>query len=157
MVILIANIYYLELHHPLPTTPIRQKRTLCEFDTDIGTLTFTMNKRQRSTNYLHITNDKKSDYTLSLSFLPKKASQLHMFVISTLQQQLTNQSISCASKLVVNRVLPCDSKVFKIVKEGKLQEFRELLSNGMGAATLRDYDEYGSSLLFVSCPLLILI
>ena len=50
--------------------------------------------------------------------------------------------------LWVNNVVPADSPVFSVVKEGRLEEFMELLQDGR--ASLRDHDEYGASLLHVS-------
>jgi hypothetical protein len=49
---------------------------------------------------------------------------------------------------LVNNVLPAASPVFSIVRNGQLKEFQTLLREGK--ASLRDQDEFGASLLFVS-------
>ena len=57
---------------------------------------------------------------------------------------------SAIPHLLVYNVLPADSPVFSIVQGGRLREFQALLREGK--ASLRDQDEYGASLLFVSLP-----
>jgi hypothetical protein len=88
-----------------------------------------------------------TDYTISLVFLPDNQSH-HMLVASLTQRELFAGSVSSISRLQVNRVLPSDSPVFKLVKQGKLQDLLQMLQNG--EASLRDHDEHGASLLFVS-------
>ncbi len=55
---------------------------------------------------------------------------------------------SAIPHLLVYNVLPADSPVFSIVQGGRLREFQALLREGK--ASLRDQDEYGAPLLFVS-------
>ena len=61
-----------------------------------------------------------------------------------------NGVFSAIPHLLVYNVLPADSPVFSIVQDGQLREFQALLREGK--ASLRDQDEYGASLLFVSLP-----
>lgn len=51
-------------------------------------------------------------------------------------------------RLWLNILLSTDSWVFTVVKQGRMAEFQEMLR--LGKASLRDYDELGASLLFVS-------
>jgi len=71
-----------------------------------------------------------------------------MLVASTLLQEVMGFPIDCTSRLDINRIIPSESIVFHLVREGRLQELREMLQRG--EASLRDHDEYGASLLFVS-------
>ncbi|RGP66883.1 hypothetical protein FSPOR_6265 [Fusarium sporotrichioides] len=59
-----------------------------------------------------------------------------------------NSSVSSISRLQVNRILPSDSPVFRMVAQGELQGLLQMLQNG--EASLRDHDEDGASLLFYS-------
>jgi hypothetical protein len=56
--------------------------------------------------------------------------------------------IASVSSLALNPVLPMESKVFEVVGRGDLQQLRQMLQDG--EASLRDTDEDGWSLLFVS-------
>jgi hypothetical protein len=51
--------------------------------------------------------------------------------------------------LCVNNIIPNDSLVFEVVQNGELAKFQEMLMRG--EASLRDQDERGASLIFVSC------
>lgn len=48
----------------------------------------------------------------------------------------------------VKNVLPCDSRIFTVVREGRVVELQEMLRSGEDS--LRDHDEHGASLIFVS-------
>lgn len=56
--------------------------------------------------------------------------------------------ISSVSYLALNPVLPNEAKVFEVVERGDLQQLRQMLQDG--EASLRDTNENGWSLLFVS-------
>ena len=71
-----------------------------------------------------------------------------MLVASSLQREVFKGNVSSISSLTVNRVLPAVSRIFRLVEEGRIVEFQEMLREGQ--ASLRDHDEYGASLLFVS-------
>lgn len=60
------------------------------------------------------------------------------------------RSFKSISFLAVNPVLPKTSRVFQVVEKGDLQGLQEMLQKGK--ASLRDTDENGLSLLFVSKP-----
>ncbi|SCB65458.1 unnamed protein product [Fusarium graminearum] len=88
-----------------------------------------------------------TDYTMSLLFLPDKRSH-HMLMASLTQRELLAGSVSSISRLQVNRLLPLDSPVFRVVAQGNLQGLLQMLQNG--EASLRDHAENGASLLFYS-------
>ena len=71
-----------------------------------------------------------------------------MFRITSHQSYGHTSVVSSIPMLNVNRVLPASAPVFSIVQEGRLHEFKALLRDRK--ATIRDYDEYGASLLHVS-------
>lgn len=102
----------------------------------------TDNKNAITTVEGHLT-----DYTMSLLFLPDKRSH-HMLMASLTQRELLAGSVSSISRLQVNRLLPLDSPVFRVVAQGNLQGLLQMLQNG--EASLRDHAETGASLLFVS-------
>jgi hypothetical protein len=54
-------------------------------------------------------------------------------------------------RLFVSNVIPENSPVFKVVENGKLAKFQDMLARG--EASLRDQDEYGTPLLFVGIVL----
>lgn len=89
-----------------------------------------------------------TDYKMSLTFLPDGQQNRHMLKAILTQREIFAGSVSSISQLQVNRVLPSNSPVFKLVKKGKMRELCQLLQSG--EASLRDHDETGSSLLFVS-------
>jgi hypothetical protein len=91
-----------------------------------------------------------TDYVITISFLPDHSQKFHMLVASSLQREIFKGTVSSISSLAVNRVLPAGSRVFQLVEEGRMVEFQEMLRKGQ--ASVRDHDEYGASLLFVSDP-----
>jgi hypothetical protein len=71
-----------------------------------------------------------------------------MFSVSLSQGQLFDRSIQSIPRISVCRIVPNDSLVFTLVKEGSLKEFMTMLQEGK--ASLRDHDEQGMPLLHVS-------
>ncbi|KAL8354273.1 hypothetical protein RB601_003907 [Gaeumannomyces tritici] len=86
------------------------------------------------------------DCITKLTFLPHNSSEFKILVASTLQRHMPGGAILSISRLEVNRVLPASSEVFRVVKEGRLEDFKTMLYTG--SASIRDHDEYGASLLF---------
>lgn len=85
----------------------------------------------------------------SVTFLPKGGQGRPMFVASEhIFKALFSGKTSTFSYLAVNQIILSDSRVFQLVKEGQLHDLRVMLQDG--EATLRDHDEGGASLLFVS-------
>ncbi|KAF4445996.1 hypothetical protein F53441_10302 [Fusarium austroafricanum] len=131
-----------------------QERFHEEADVGVGTVSLVSRKRKRT---ILQGNDRSTaissqgiltDYKMSMSFLPNGEGNQHMLVASLIQREVVPGGVTSISRLQVNRVLPDDSPVFKLVKEGKLQDLLRMLQNG--EASLRDHDERGASLLFYS-------
>ena len=131
-----------------------QKHSYHCIDIGIGTLAITARRRTRSSGPASATDcdtfniRDTTELTMTVSFLPNDAGKFHMLVASTLQQEISRCSVYSISRLCVNRVLPADSYVFDVVREGQLDELKRMLREG--EASIRDHDEYGASLLFVS-------
>ncbi|KAM0421331.1 hypothetical protein ACHAPT_010861 [Fusarium lateritium] len=68
-----------------------------------------------------------------------------MFSVSVSQGQLFDRSIQSIPRISVCPIIPNGSPVFRLVQEGRLQDFRILLDEGK--ASLRDHDEQGMPLL----------
>ena len=94
-----------------------------------------------------------TDYSMSLTFLPKEKRAHHMLMATISKSEILAGHVSSISHLQVNRVLPSDSLVFQLVENGKIKELCQLFQSG--EASLRDHDENGSSLLFVSTAILL--
>jgi hypothetical protein len=70
-----------------------------------------------------------------------------MFSVSLSQGQLFDRSIQSIPRISICRIVPNDSLVFTLVKQGSLKEFMTMLQEGK--ASLRDHDEQGMPLLHV--------
>ncbi|OTA60082.1 ankyrin [Hypoxylon sp. EC38] len=118
----------------------------------IGTLALMFDHRKwspRADDSSHdATDETYSDYTITSTFFPDDPRRFHMLVASTFQHEIRRGAVSSISRLAVNRVLPIDSRVFEVVKDGDLHELQRMLQNG--EASLRDHDEHGASLLLYS-------
>ncbi len=105
-----------------------------------------------------------SDHSSAGDFAAKVIVQLatkrSRLVISVNRAQLVAGSFLSIPRLAVHNVVPTDSPIFELAKEGKIQDILELV--GSGRASLHDRDEMGRSLLHVSlarsrCLILFLI
>lgn len=87
----------------------------------------------------------------TVTFTPYGQKNPYTLIASeyTLKNWVTG-NFKSISFLAVNPVLPETSRVFQVVEKGDLQGLREMLQKG--EASLRDTDENGLSLLFVSKP-----
>lgn len=84
-----------------------------------------------------------------MTYIPRTNPEKYILVASEcVSRALYGEAMSSISYLAVNRILPMNSKVFQVVHSGQVQELRELFKSG--EASLRDHDENGGSLLFVS-------
>jgi hypothetical protein len=84
-----------------------------------------------------------------LIFFPSKGSaQGRMLAMSIHQRELMKELILTIPSISVNRVRPRNSQVFQLVADGNLNGLRKSLAQG--TASVRDHDEDGRSLLFVS-------
>ncbi|KAI0805511.1 ankyrin [Xylaria sp. FL0064] len=132
---------------------ITQKQTYAEIQvTDLGTLTLRVTKRtQASSTIVEDTRPhgaRYSDHAMVVTFMPYDPSKFNMIVASTLQRNFWGNAAPSISRLDVNRVLPRDAPVFEVIRQGRLEKFREMLQNG--EASLRDHDEFGANLLMYS-------
>ncbi|KAM0441175.1 hypothetical protein ACHAPT_000481 [Fusarium lateritium] len=137
-----------------PTRVIEQIQGFHEADIGVGRFSLRVQKRKRAIDTEdHDDNDTRAvkrchtDWNMTLAFLPDsdRGQNRHMLLASLTRQTNTMSSIS---RLQVNRVLPAESLVFKLVRQGNLRGLKEMLQDGR--ASLQDHDEYGASLLFYS-------
>ncbi|KAI1278884.1 ankyrin [Xylaria sp. FL0933] len=136
-----------------PFKTITQKQTYAKIQvTDLGTLTLRVTKRtQASSTIVEDTRQheaRDSDHAMVVTFMPYDPSKFNMIVASTLQRHFWGNAAPSISRLDVNRVLPRDAPVFEVIRQGRLEKFREILQNG--EASLRDHDEFGANLLMYS-------
>ncbi len=136
------------------------KTSTCELGA--GTLSVLSRTRSRKTQQLSqlgqldsqiLPQTEEEEVTTSISLVSGRSRARHaikVYIRQTHDDNSTSFSIPC---LFVYNVLPADSPVFRIVQQGQLSEFQALLQ--AGKASLRDQDECGASLLFVSVPLCI--
>jgi hypothetical protein len=130
---------------------VQQERKYKTIELGIGKLTLCYTKRMALTSSNHGGEDRfntSTDYTSMLTFVPSEPSKFHMLVASSLQGELSPGTLSPWSIISVKRVLHLNSRVFGVVYSGNLAELRRMLKDG--EASLRDHDQLGCSLLFVS-------
>jgi hypothetical protein len=132
-------------------TVISQKRFREDIDIGCGVLTIQTNKRRRlrkdvvSSEGSHAQQAQR-DVVASFLFRPKNGKST--LTISVTQGQLLDRSMMSIPRLFVNRIIPNNSPVFRVVQEGRIEELRMMLTDNR--ASLRDYDERGLGLLHVS-------
>jgi hypothetical protein len=93
----------------------------------------------------------EEEVTTSVSLVSKlqvTSHARHAIMVNIRQTHSYDGVFSSIPHFMVYNVLPADSPVFSIVRRGRLREFQALLREGK--ASLRDQDEYGAPLLFVS-------
>ena len=130
--------------------------TLASHDLGIGILSVLSRRRHGNTQLVASTgqSDPRNliqedvEVVTSVSLIVKSAKARHAIKVDTRQTYSYDGVFSAIPRLFVNNVLPADSPVFSIVRRGLLQEFQTLLREGK--ASLRDQDENGAPLLFVS-------
>jgi hypothetical protein len=95
--------------------------------------------------------EEEEEIATSVSLVSKLqvTSQARHGIMVNIRQTHTSDGVfSAIPHLIAYNVLPADSPVFSIVRQGRLPEFQALLREGK--VSLRDQDEYGAPLLFVS-------
>ncbi len=132
----------------------QSKWTLSASETSVGTLSVLTRTRSRRTQQLsqldqpgtqNRTQAEEEEVTTSVSLVLGRSHAIRVHI----RQTYSDDGIfSGIPHLSVHNVLPMDSPVFEIVRQGRLREFQVLLQEGK--ASLRDQDEYGASLLHVS-------
>lgn len=94
--------------------------------------------------------DDEEELTTSVSLISKRLGSQARHAISVNIRQTHNYDgiFSAIPHFMVYNVLPAGSPVFSVVRAGRVRDFQALLREGK--ASLRDQDEYGAPLLFVS-------
>lgn len=83
-----------------------------------------------------------------ICFVPRSELPRQGFQAIMRQYSDDRGTFNTVPRLLVNNILPLGSRVFSLVRYGRVSEFQEMLR--LGTASLRDQDEFGASLLFVS-------
>jgi hypothetical protein len=120
-----------------------------------GTLTVSTIKRRRlrfdNAEQTEIAHQKNAntieDFIAKVTYFPGSRNG-SMLKATITQRTARDRYSSSIPQLQVNLVLPRNSLVFQLVREGRLAEFKALLRDGK--ASLRDHDDLGNSLLAVS-------
>ncbi len=141
----------------------QSKWAISASETSVGTLSVTSRTRSRKTQQLsrlyqpglqdHTQTEEEEEVTTSVSLVLKHSQVRRAFKVHIRQTYRDDGIFSGIPHLSVHNVLPMNSPVFEIVQQGRLREFQVLLREGK--VSLRDQDEYGASLLFVSVLLAI--
>ena len=135
----------------------QSKWTVSACGTSAGALSVVSRTRSRGTQQLsplgqpapgNQTPTEEEEVTTSVSLILGHSQARHAIKVHIRQTYRDDGIFSGIPHLSVHNVLPMDSPVFEIVSQGRLREFQVLLQEGK--VSLRDQDEYGASLLFVS-------
>ena len=138
----------------------QSKWTVSASETSVGKLSVISRTRPRRTQQLSPfdrpglqdeTQTEEEEVTTSVSLVLGHSRARHAIKIRIRQTYSDDGIYSGIPYLSVHNVLPRTSPVFEIVRQGRLREFQALLREGK--ASLRDQDEDGASLLFVSVHL----
>lgn len=92
--------------------------------------------------------DEAEEITAQIQFVPRIGLMQEGFHATIQQYHDRWGTYNTIPRLSINNIIPFGSRVFTLVEEGRMAEFQEMLR--LGQASLRDYDEFGASLLFVS-------
>ncbi|KAB5582935.1 hypothetical protein GE09DRAFT_948401 [Coniochaeta sp. 2T2.1] len=126
---------------------LQQDRKRKVVDVANGTLTVTTNSRRRTRRQQNETpasgNNGGKDFVAQISFRPKGSNSL--LSISVSRGQLHHGSVSGVPRVLLSNILPEDSHVFKIARDGTVEDLMSLLAQGQ--ASLHDHDPWGWSLL----------
>ena len=140
----------------------QSKWTVSASETSVGALSVISRTRSRRNQQLSSlgqpasqdqTQTEEEEVTTSVSLVLGHRQPRRAFKVHIRQTYRDDGIFSGIPHLSVHNVLPMDSPVFEIVRQGRLEEFQALLQEGK--ASLRDQDEHGASLLLVSVLLLI--
>ncbi|KAK4164342.1 hypothetical protein QBC43DRAFT_288937 [Cladorrhinum sp. PSN259] len=101
-------------------------------------------------NRLRRTRQKQNSYDDEvymgwITFIPDRRIGANMFTAAIVQQVLLTGTFNLIPILQINPILPRDSLVFEHIRQGRTDEFLEMINHGK--ASLRDHDEWGNSLL----------
>lgn len=149
---------------------LRQNHTYDEIPTPTGLITVQQKKTLKMYNYklsdntqcqsresMHSEvdmNEMHMECVKSVTFMLHSPQNPYVIIASEYgSKNMAHRYVSSISYLAINPVLPSASRVFQVVATGDLQTLCEMLHNR--EASLRDTDQDGSSLLFVSTNLTI--
>lgn len=110
-----------------------------------GSLALQVNRR---TKRRRDGSDPPSSADFAANVIVQLAARRSRLVISVNQAYCAAGSFLSTPRLAVHNVVPSNSSIFELAKEGKIQDILELV--GSGRASLHDRDERGWSLLHVS-------
>ncbi|KAK0652665.1 hypothetical protein B0T16DRAFT_490474 [Cercophora newfieldiana] len=133
-------------------TIVSQQRKRKKITIDEGLLMLTSLKRSRlpmttnsgTSSFTHFEAAGR-EFRGTVSFFPTNPLSSLMIIASVHQEEVRGGTYCETPRLCVNRLLPSDSRVFNLVREGRLEELQAMVSRG--EASLRDRDVQGMSLL----------
>lgn len=142
-------------HPPAEDFTLQQDRKSKVIDIGRGTLTVTTNNRRRVYNRVNDSSHPASrggkDFTAQILFRSSKSNTL--LFISVTQRQLLQGSFSGIPRALHGNIIPEDSYVFEMARNGCVADLMSLLAQRK--ASLRDRGPGGWSLLHVSLLLLV--
>ena len=115
----------------------------------IGELSVVLSEKfsERQSGGSHAPPETVNDLETRIRFTPRLENSRQGFETILRQHVKTGGTFNTVPMLLFNNILPFGSRVFILVREGRLSEFRKMLISGK--ASLRDQDEGGASLLQV--------
>ncbi|KAH8664540.1 hypothetical protein BX600DRAFT_301390 [Xylariales sp. PMI_506] len=128
------------------SVPHKRILQLVELDMGWNALIYTSEIRRSFTKADRIQHQYSKERITTVSIMPNESQTVYMLRISFIERPIFQEISETFCHIEVNRVIPDDSPVFRLVGEGRLDELRMMLEAGQ--ASLRDHDEHGASLLF---------
>lgn len=129
---------------------IKQKRLSKDIDIGCGVLTISTKKRTRLDDGETATSRAardipRRDVVARFSFRQK--NNAFTFSVSMTQSELFNHCLQSIPEMCFNPTLRNSSPVFRIVRQGRIDELRTMLADG--TISVRVHDEDGRGLLYV--------
>ncbi|KAM6537768.1 hypothetical protein FALCPG4_003673 [Fusarium falciforme] len=119
------------------TRVVENSQSFSEVDIGAGKIHLMVQKRKRAICPADQDDDdtraKKrchTDWMMRVAYLPGRGQSRHMLLASLTRQELLTNSMTCISRLQINRVLPVGSLVFEMVRAGDLQGLKKMLQDG---------------------------
>lgn len=132
--------------------PVRCRRTEDAFDFNNGHVKITTRKqtRKKDQDSAKSESGSESDFEQTIVFRSKVSRPNHRFSLSVLRRAYSGRLL-LSSRITVNNICASSKPVFKALRRGDVCEFFTLLRDD-NDTSIRDCDERGASLLFVSIP-----
>lgn len=152
-------VYPGQTYRPMTGTNCRSSWRVLTYDIAVGSLSITVCTRSWNLNSQQMSYDSspagigdlmagdQEEVTTSVSLIHTLSQVKRMLKLTSRQYHGYHGAFSTIPRLFVNNILPANSPVFSVVRQGRMDEFQALLREGK--ASLRDHDEYGASLLMV--------